>query len=189
MISGLVVLLTTGSLTDTLKTYRAIFRGAGLNWFFHVGSYSIGVPFGSGRVWFPWNTDDITSQAASNLEQTLILWTALALTGLAVAFAFRCGLFNIGGNGQYLTGSIAAVLIATDLASRGIDVADISHIAARDNYSECAQDECAPAEPLGIDLDAHRSGSLHRQLGDHGAGAGSARGRVRLGVRRIRCRR
>jgi ABC-type uncharacterized transport system permease subunit len=115
VISGVVVLLTTGSLTDTLKTYRAIFRGAGLNWFFHVGSYSIGVPFGTGRVWFPWNTDDITSQAASNLEQTLILWTALALTGLAVAFAFRCGLFNIGGNGQYLTGAIAAVLISTEV--------------------------------------------------------------------------
>jgi ABC-type uncharacterized transport system permease subunit len=32
-----------------------------------------------------------------------------------VAFAFRCGLFNIGGNGQYLAGSIAAVLIATEL--------------------------------------------------------------------------
>jgi ABC-type uncharacterized transport system permease subunit len=66
-------------------------------------------------VWFPWNTDDITSQAASNLEQTLLLWTALVLTGLAVAFAFRCGLFNIGGNGQYLTGAIAAVLISTEL--------------------------------------------------------------------------
>jgi general nucleoside transport system permease protein len=45
----------------------------------------------------------------------LLLWTALVLTGLAVAFAFRCGLFNIGGNGQYLSGSIAAVLIATEL--------------------------------------------------------------------------
>jgi general nucleoside transport system permease protein len=115
VISGIVVLLTTGSLTDTLKTYRAIFRGAGLNWFFQVGSHDIGLPFGDGRVWFPWNTDDITSQAASNLEQTLILWTALALTGLAVAFAFRCGLFNIGGNGQYLTGAIAAVLVSTEL--------------------------------------------------------------------------
>jgi ABC-type uncharacterized transport system permease subunit len=68
-------------------------------------------------VWFPWNTDDLTSQAASNLEQTLLLWTALALTGLAVAFAFRCGLFNIGGNGQYLAGAIAAVLISTELPS------------------------------------------------------------------------
>lgn len=42
----------------------------------------------------------------------------LVLTGLAVAFAFRCGLFNIGGQGQYLAGSIAAVLIATELPKR-----------------------------------------------------------------------
>ena len=31
------------------------------------------------------------------------------LTGLAVAFAFRCGMFNIGGQGQYLAGAIAGV--------------------------------------------------------------------------------
>jgi general nucleoside transport system permease protein len=66
-------------------------------------------------VWFPWNTDDIASLAASNLQQTLILWTALVLTGLAVAFAFRCGLFNIGGTGQYLAGSTAAILVSTEL--------------------------------------------------------------------------
>jgi ABC-type uncharacterized transport system permease subunit len=115
LISGVVVLLTTRSIGDTLKTYRAIFRGAGLNWFFSVGNHDIGVPFSHSRVWFPWSTNDITSQAASNLEQTLLLWTALALTGLAVAFAFRSGLFNIGGQGQYLAGAIAAVLIATEL--------------------------------------------------------------------------
>ena len=63
-------------------------------------------------MWFPWNTDDIESLAATNLQQTLILWTPLVLTGLAVAFAFRCGLFNIGGQGQYIAGSTAAVLIA-----------------------------------------------------------------------------
>jgi simple sugar transport system permease protein len=66
-------------------------------------------------VWFPWDTNDATSEAAANLQQTLILWVPLVLTGLAVAFAFRCGLFNIGGQGQYLAGSIAAVLIATEL--------------------------------------------------------------------------
>ena len=115
LISGIVILLTTGNVLDTLKTYRAIFRGSGLSWFFDVGSHSIGVPFSSAHVWFPWNTDDVASLAASNLEQTLILWVPLVLTGLAVAFAFRCGLFNIGGQGQYLAGSIAAVLIATEL--------------------------------------------------------------------------
>src|SRR6266566_49160 len=38
---------------------------------------------------------------------------ALILTGLAVAFAFRCGLFNIGGQGQYNLGAIVAVLVAS----------------------------------------------------------------------------
>jgi general nucleoside transport system permease protein len=118
LISGVVVLLTTGSVSDTLETYRAIFRGSGLSWFVEVGNNSIGLPWSDARVWFPWNTDDIESIAAANLQQTLILWVPLVLTGLAVAFAFRCGMFNIGGQGQYLAGSIAAVLIAIELPKR-----------------------------------------------------------------------
>ena len=115
LISGFVILLTTGSVLDTLETYREIFRGSGLSWFFDTGSHSIGVPFTDSHVWFPWNTSDLESAEAANLIQTLILWIGLVLTGLAVAFAFRCGLFNIGGQGQYLAGSIAAVLVATEL--------------------------------------------------------------------------
>jgi ABC-type uncharacterized transport system permease subunit len=115
LVSGVVILLTTGSISDTLETYREIFDGSGLAWFIHVGNHSIGVPFTDARVWFPWNTSDIESVEAANLIQTLIAWVPLVLTGLAVAFAFRCGLFNIGGQGQYLAGSIAAVLIATEL--------------------------------------------------------------------------
>jgi simple sugar transport system permease protein len=115
LISGVVVLASTGSFRSTIDTYQAIFNGTGLNWFFHVGNHHIGVPFSDARVWFPWQTDDIQSLAASNLEQTLLLWISLVLAGLAVSFAFRCGLFNIGGQGQYLAGSIAAILIATEL--------------------------------------------------------------------------
>jgi simple sugar transport system permease protein len=115
LISGIVVLLTTKDLGDTLETYRAIFRGSGLSWFFEVGSHDVGVPFSDARVWFPWNTDDVAAVAAFNFQQTLILWTALVLVGLAVAFAFRCGLFNIGGQGQYLAGTTAAILVATEL--------------------------------------------------------------------------
>ncbi len=37
----------------------------------------------------------------------------LVLTGLAVAFAFRCGLFNIGGQGQYIVGTVTAVWIGS----------------------------------------------------------------------------
>ena len=33
-----------------------------------------------------------------------------------MAFAFRAGLFNIGGNGQYIVGSIAAVWVGSSFA-------------------------------------------------------------------------
>jgi general nucleoside transport system permease protein len=92
VMGGLVVLVTTGK--NPLETYRAIFDGSGLNWFFQI----------------PWDFD---SPAAFNLQQTLIATTTLILVGLAVAFAFRCGLFNIGGQGQYLAGAILAVWIGS----------------------------------------------------------------------------
>jgi simple sugar transport system permease protein len=43
----------------------------------------------------------------------LIVATPLMLTGLALAFAFRCGMFNIGGQGQYLAGQVVSVIVAT----------------------------------------------------------------------------
>ena len=39
--------------------------------------------------------------------------TPLILCGLAVAFAFRCGMFNIGGQGQYFAGSYAALIFGS----------------------------------------------------------------------------
>src|SRR5207248_1071337 len=74
---------------------RAIFNGTGLNWF------------------FPWVLGGDRATAAGNLQQTLILTTPLILTGLAVAFAFRCGMFNIGGQGQYFVGSYVAIFVGS----------------------------------------------------------------------------
>ena len=111
-IGGLVVLATTGK--NPLTTYKAIFEGSGLDWFLEVGSYEIGIPWTETRVWFPWDTS-FNSFAALNLQQTLIIYVPLVLTGLAVAFAFRCGMFNIGGQGQYLAGAITAVWIGSEL--------------------------------------------------------------------------
>ena len=91
-VGGLVVLFTGH---NPLNTYRAIFEGTGLNWF------------------FPWLSESDRIIAELNLQQTLIATTPLILTGLAVAFAFRCGLFNIGGQGQYLVGTFAAVWIGS----------------------------------------------------------------------------
>src|SRR6185503_12986172 len=53
--------------------------------------------------------------SAYNLSQTLLQTSTLILTGLAVAFAFRCGMFNIGGQGQYFMGLFVANWIGVTL--------------------------------------------------------------------------
>lgn len=58
------------------------------------------------------------SQVFGNLYdfgETLREITPLILTGLAVAFAFRAGLFNIGGEGQFIIGMTAASFIGIKL--------------------------------------------------------------------------
>jgi simple sugar transport system permease protein len=112
-LAGGLVVLATGH--DPLKTYKAVWEGSGLNWFFHFGHYHIDLPFTSHRVFFWWDTNS-NALAPYNLAQTLILTTTLILTGLAVAFAFRCGLFNIGGQGQYISGAIVAVWVGSSWA-------------------------------------------------------------------------
>lgn len=49
------------------------------------------------------------------LSETLLEATPLILTGLSVAFAFRGGLFNIGGDGQFLVGAMASVYVGFSL--------------------------------------------------------------------------
>jgi general nucleoside transport system permease protein len=95
LLGGLVV-LATGH--NPLLAYRDIFNGAGLNWIFHP-------------------TTDVANTAAYNLTQTLLQTTTLILCGLAVAFAFRCGMFNIGGQGQYLVGLYVANWLGYGFAS------------------------------------------------------------------------
>lgn len=46
------------------------------------------------------------------IGETLVRSTSLILTGLAVGFAFRCRLWNIGAEGQLYFGAIGAVVIA-----------------------------------------------------------------------------
>ncbi|MGM0502037.1 MAG: ABC transporter permease [Bacillota bacterium] len=49
----------------------------------------------------------------NNISDTLLEATPLIFTGLAVAFAFRCGLFNIGAEGQILVAGLAAAWVGT----------------------------------------------------------------------------
>lgn len=94
LVGGLVV-AATGH--NPIAAYTGVFEGTGLNWV------------------FPWLDDEERRAAGRDLQQTLIVTTPLILTALAVAFAFRCGMFNIGGQGQYWVGLIAALYVGTQL--------------------------------------------------------------------------
>jgi general nucleoside transport system permease protein len=102
LIGGAVV-AATGH--NPLTTYHDIFDGAGLNWFGHP-------------------TTNTADTAPYNLTQTLLATTTLILTGLAVAFAFRCGMFNIGGQGQYFIG----LYVANWIGSSWAGMATLPHI-------------------------------------------------------------
>ena len=41
--------------------------------------------------------------------------TPIILTGISVAFAFKTGLFNIGAEGQYIIGSVVAMMVGVSL--------------------------------------------------------------------------
>ena len=91
-VGGLVVALTGH---DPFAAYRAIFDGTGITYI------------------FPWTPQADKEFAALNLQQTLIITTPLILAALAVAFPYRCGMFNIGGQGQYTMGIVGAIWVGT----------------------------------------------------------------------------
>ena len=51
----------------------------------------------------------------SAIATTLVKATPLIFTGLAATFAYRCGVFNLGAEGQFIMGSIASITVATML--------------------------------------------------------------------------
>jgi general nucleoside transport system permease protein len=89
---GGLVILASGA--NPIDAYQGILEGAGINWF-----------------WDHFGNTDVLDLSTFNLTQTLLRTTTFAFTGLAVAFAFRCGLFNIGGQGQYTMGVVAAIWV------------------------------------------------------------------------------
>ena len=89
---GGLVILASGA--NPFDAYAGILEGAGINWF-----------------WDHFGNTDVLDLSTFNLTQTLLRATTFAFTGLAVAFAFRCGLFNIGGQGQYTMGVVAGIWV------------------------------------------------------------------------------
>jgi len=89
---GGIVIAASGH--NPIDAYAGILEGAGISWF-----------------WDHFGSTDVVDLTTFNFTQTLLRTTTFAFTGLAVAFAFRCGLFNIGGQGQYTMGIVVAVWV------------------------------------------------------------------------------
>jgi general nucleoside transport system permease protein len=90
---GMAMLVVAATGHNPFTAFKGIFDGTGLNWL------------------FPWVSGQARTDASFNLQQTLILTSALLLAGLAVSFAFKCGLFNIGGQGQYIIGALVSTWV------------------------------------------------------------------------------
>ena len=118
---GALIILATGY--NPVAAYAALFEGA------------FGSPASLGRILLyelrltdtaP-SPQDTASLAA--IGRTLVNTTPLIFTGLAVAVAFRAGLFNIGGEGQFFMGAMAAAWLGVTLGFLGPGAIPIALIA------------------------------------------------------------
>lgn len=55
-----------------------------------------------------------------NLGTTLSRATPLIFTSLCACFAYRCGVFNLGGEGQFIIGSVVCCYVATQTGLTGL---------------------------------------------------------------------
>jgi simple sugar transport system permease protein len=96
IVGGLVV-AATGN--NPFPVYKELAKGSGLDYLIQ---------------WIP-GTNVNAELAKINLIATIVTTTPYILAGLCVAFAFRAGLFNIGGTGQFFAGAVAAFWVADAL--------------------------------------------------------------------------
>ncbi|HEV2012338.1 MAG TPA: ABC transporter permease [Candidatus Dormibacteraeota bacterium] len=90
LVGGIIVALTGG---DPFRAYRSLACG------------------GFGILCFR------GENTALQISNTIIFLTPLIMTGVAVALAFRGGLFNIGAEGQLIAGAIACTFVGIQLSS------------------------------------------------------------------------
>jgi ABC-type uncharacterized transport system permease subunit len=115
---GAIIILATGY--NPIAAYAALFEGA------------FGSPAALLRIVLyelrltdtaP-SAQDLGSLAA--IGRTLVNTTPLVFTGLAVAVAFRAGLFNIGGEGQFFMGAMAAAWLGVVFGFLGLGAIPIA---------------------------------------------------------------
>lgn len=59
------------------------------------------------------------TRGTEGIGQVFYYATPIIMTGLSIGFAFKTGLFNIGGSGQFIMGALAAVYVGIKFTSLG----------------------------------------------------------------------
>lgn len=114
VVGAIIIVVTDANLMTTL--FSDPLKGIGDAWSSVYNSYaalftgSIGDPVKIVQALFTFNWDEIRP-TLNPISETLVSATPLIFTGLAVALAFRVGLFNIGGEGQFLVGAALAAIV------------------------------------------------------------------------------
>jgi simple sugar transport system permease protein len=90
LVGGLIVAVTGG---NPLAAYQGLL----------CGGFGIGCANGE--------------NPALQISTTIVFFTPLLMTGVAVALPFRAGLFNIGAEGQLLAGTVACTVIGVKFSS------------------------------------------------------------------------
>lgn len=57
--------------------------------------------------------------SSRKIGQTLVIACPLIFTGLAAAFAYKCGVFNLGGEGQFIMGAVTSIFVSSMLGDAG----------------------------------------------------------------------
>ncbi len=121
LVGSLFLLITD---VDNLKTFPADPIGTIVAGVINIGNAYYALLIGAfgdpARIMAALGSSDpkVIAAAVRPLSETLVAATPLIFTGLAVAIAFRSGVFNIGVEGQFIMGAMGAtlaVLILRDL--------------------------------------------------------------------------
>jgi ABC-type uncharacterized transport system permease subunit len=104
LIIGAIAILAIGE--NVLTAYGALFRGS-------FGS--LGELIDAIQVYFSTGENKALLSAIYPFTESLTAATPYIFAGLSVALGFRCGLFNIGGEGQLLMGALCSAFVGYSL--------------------------------------------------------------------------
>lgn len=104
LIVGAIVILVSGE--NPLVAYGALFAGS----FGTPAEYIEGF-----KVLFATGDNTVLIKAIYPFTESLVTATPYIFAGLSVALGFRCGLFNIGAEGQFFIGALCSAFVGYSL--------------------------------------------------------------------------